>query len=169
MPYSLSAPLGALVWAVNDPMRLERQPRGSRRARRRGLSRTISRVERSAEWRNSLSELHALATSFRQGLDAAQLEQWLVLEEALLAHSERSSRAYYDAGFRCGVEWRARSRASRGEAKGSRLSPGEAREVSSDAGRDAASVIRGEAEAVVAAGADCVAAFARLLLAAAKR
>ena len=74
MSYSLSVPASALIWAVNDPGRLGRQPQSARRARRRGLSRTVARVERSAEHQSSLNELHALAARLRQGLDAAQSE-----------------------------------------------------------------------------------------------
>jgi hypothetical protein len=162
MPYSLSAPAGALVWAVNEPVRLARHPRGSRRARRRGLSSTVSRVERSAEYRRSLSTLHELATRLQQGLDTPQREQWLVLEEAWLAHSERLSHVYYHAGFRCGVEWNSRSRAPRDEAARPSRLPAGARSHRSSA-------IGVEAEAALGAGADCLAALARLLLAVARR
>jgi hypothetical protein len=159
-------------------------------------------VERSAEYRRALSELHSLETSFQSGLDRAQRERWLVLEEALLAHSERLSRAYFHAGFHCGVEWNARSRASRrqrgrspfpveagltpstalGAATGSAAvlgsaattpgsgrAPVAARSAPAVAGAQAAGAIRAEAEAAVSAGADCVAALARLLLAIVKR
>lgn len=186
-----------MVWAVNEHARFERQPRGARRARRRGLSKTVSRVERSAEYRRSLDELHQLASSFRHGLDGAQREQWLLLEEALLAHSERFSRAYYRAGFRCGVEWSARSRGARSEVQRPALSveelfveelfvdelairelalkvspvressAGDARRASSPSG--AANTVRMEAQAAVTAGAECLAALARLLLSLAKR
>ena len=162
-----------MVWAVNEHPRRERQPQGARRARRRGLSRTVSRVERSAAYRRSLHELHALATGFQHGLDAAQREQWLALEEVLLAHFERSSRGYFNAGFRCGVDWSARAQAPRSEAApsfgGARSwqSSTRARSASSEAG--AASAIGAEAEAAVTAGADCLIALARLLLAIARR
>lgn len=165
MLYSLSVPAPALIWAVNEPLRSGRQPHGAQRARRRGLSRTVSRVERSAEHQSSLNDLHALATRFRQRLDATQSEQWLMLEEAWLAHTERSSRTYYNAGFRCGVEWSARSRAARSQAARRLPSPG----ARSAAGAEAGSVIAVEVEAAITAGADCLAALARLLLAAAKR
>lgn len=168
MPYSLSVSAPALIWAVKDPLRIGRQPQSARRARRRGLSKTVSRVERSAEHRSSLNALHALATRFRQGLDATQSEQWLMLEEALLAHTERSSRTYYNAGFRCGVEWSARSRAARSQVA-RRLPSAGACSAARGAGAEAASVIRVEVEAAIAAGADCLAALARLLLAASKR
>lgn len=167
MAFSLLAPAGALVWAVSEPVRLERLPRGSRRARRRGLSRTVARVERSAAYRRSVDELHALATRLQHELDAGQREQWLVLEEALLAHSERLSHVYFHAGFRCGVEWSASSQAARCHAA---PFPGKARRQRSSIGaRSAASAIRVQAEAAVSAGADCLAALARLLLAIAKR
>ena len=71
-------------------------------------------MERSAEYRRSIGELHVLASSFRHALDHSQQERWLILEEALLAHSDRLNRAYYNAGFRNGVEWSARSRAAAG-------------------------------------------------------
>jgi hypothetical protein len=106
-------------------------------------------VEGSAEYRRSLAELHQLASCFQRGLDEAQRQRWLLLEEALLVHSERLSHAYHHAGFRSGVEWSARSTSSRGE--------------------DVTSALRVEAEAAVIAGADCLAALARLLLAVAKR
>jgi hypothetical protein len=186
MPYSLPASVGALVWAVNEPARLRHPSRGSRRARRRGLSQTVSRVERSAEHRRSLSDLHELSSSFRRSLDEAQRQRWLVLEDALLAFSERSSHAYYHAGFRCGVEWSVRSRASSGgdacsarEARGGHRAldptgagprwPAIAPRPSSEARADAASSVRLEAEAALGAGVDCLAALARLLLAVTKR
>jgi hypothetical protein len=120
--YPLPVVAGAQVWQVNEPTRLrELQLRGSRRARRRGLSRAVSQVERSAEYRRSIGELHALASSFRHALDGSQQERWLVLEEALLAHSERLNRAYYHAGFRNGVEWGTRSRPAAGLGEHARL------------------------------------------------
>jgi len=145
------------------------EPRAARRARRRGLSSVVSRVERSAEYRRSIGELHALASSFQRGLNRAQGERWLVLEEALLAHSERLSHAYYHAGFRYGVEWSTRSRGSRSTGARSALDVAQARS-SLDATRGAAaSAVHVEAQAAVTAGAHCLAALARLLLAVVQR
>jgi hypothetical protein len=127
--------------------------RGARRARRRGLSRAVSRIERSVEYRRSLSELHALASSFQRGLSRSQRERWLAVEEALLAHAERVSHVYYQAGFGDGAAWHARTM--------QRPAP---LESSHEPGRGARASTRR-----AGARSGCLAALARCLLAMARR
>ncbi|HWO10548.1 MAG TPA: hypothetical protein VNN80_13745, partial [Polyangiaceae bacterium] len=153
----------ALVWDVRERARpcryearsyLQSDQRSYRRAQRGALARAVVEVEGSAEYRRSLAELHQLASRFQRGLDGAQREVWLALEEALLAHAERLNRTYHRAGFRRGVEWCARS-----------SSPGQHASGPCRGGRSAPGGARAEAAAALAAGADLVTSLARLALA----
>ena len=96
-----------LVSEVNTGSRREkrraRRPRHlQRRALLRRLKRVTSQLERTREYRRSLKNVLELGHQLQSGLDAAQRERWLALEEALFDHNARLYRAYFCAGVEYG-------------------------------------------------------------------
>jgi len=79
------------------------------RALSRRLSHAAARIERTTEYQQSLDRVLELGQRFQQGLDAAQKERWLALEDALFEHTSRLHRAYFQAG----AEWESRKVESR--------------------------------------------------------
>jgi hypothetical protein len=78
------------------------------RERRRLLGTASARVERTREYRESLSALQELIVSFRGALDETQRARWLVVEEAFLEHASRANEAYFWEGTRARLAARAR-------------------------------------------------------------
>jgi hypothetical protein len=93
-----------------DAHRRWRRRRGNSRALEQRLARATAQIERSEQHQASLRQVLKLAGDFQRTLSEPQRTRWLAFEEALLAHAERSQRAY----FRAGVEVGKRGAAQRG-------------------------------------------------------
>jgi hypothetical protein len=79
--------------------------RAERRALARGFSQALVRIESAREQQQALRHVLDLAAKFQRGLDAAQRERWLLLEEALLDQQARLQRSHFRAGFECGRKY----------------------------------------------------------------
>lgn len=76
--------------------------RSKRRTLERRLARAAAQIEHSEPYQTSLRRVLELEQSFQRELSAPQRESWLALEDALLEHTERSQRAYFEAGLALG-------------------------------------------------------------------
>jgi hypothetical protein len=79
-----------------------RRRRSNRRALEQRLARATAEIERSEQHQASLQHVLKLAGDFQRTLSEPQRARWLAFEEALLAHAERSQRAYFRAGVEVG-------------------------------------------------------------------
>ena len=82
--------------------RRARNERLRKRAARRLLARAAEQIENSAAHQRSLQQVLELDARFRRALQPEQRECWLEFEEALLEHSARLNRTYFEAGVEAG-------------------------------------------------------------------
>ena len=79
-----------------------RRRRAQRRSLEQQLARVSTQIEGTDQYQSSLQRVLALGDEFQRGLDGPQRERWLALEDALLEHTERLNRAYFEAGVSIG-------------------------------------------------------------------
>jgi hypothetical protein len=83
-----------------------RRRRSKRRTFEQRLARVAEQVEHSEQYQASLRRVMELGRDFQSMLTEPQRAHWLDLEDALLEHTERVQRAYFEAGIEVGMRSR---------------------------------------------------------------